>query len=480
MLSKITLAFIFILLYFLLSYRITGVPMGLTVDEHAFGWNAALLSKTGYDENGTHMPLFVNSISKKDWRQPVTQYYITAFFKLFGVSIYNLRVSSVVVTLFSAYILFILSKNLFDHTTAIISILIFVSTPVIFMHSHMGLDNIMTVPFTLLWLLGLHQYTQNKQIKFLILSAIALGISFYSYKGMRAMVPVWATLSCLYIFYLNYQPKIKFFKLIQKTFPFVLTLLPFFLVIPFIQHLYPGAIFGGARPKFDNVYDFFYPYLSHYDLTFLFIKGDDLLFHSTRIHGMYLLTTLPLFFIGLYQAIKNKNSFWKFIVLALATGPLLYGFVESVHRASRILATVPPFMLIITLGLYTILTNFKKYSVFIFTIFSVLYLYNFYDFVKYYWYTYPKFTENIFGNMSSEICYQTLQQEAKSRGLTPYIQKDIYNGFFDLIYSNRPTTLSTINNPPPANSIFLTTSDSIPGFTKLNIVLPHFNLLIKQ
>ena len=38
-----------IFLFFLLTYRLIQVPTGLTVDESAFGWNAALLSKTGHD-----------------------------------------------------------------------------------------------------------------------------------------------------------------------------------------------------------------------------------------------------------------------------------------------------------------------------------------------------------------------------------------------------------------------------------------------
>lgn len=61
---------IFLALFF--SYKITSIPTGLTVDESAFGYNAALLAKTAHDENGRFLPIFVHSTKQTDWRQPVT------------------------------------------------------------------------------------------------------------------------------------------------------------------------------------------------------------------------------------------------------------------------------------------------------------------------------------------------------------------------------------------------------------------------
>ncbi|MFA5024876.1 MAG: glycosyltransferase family 39 protein, partial [Candidatus Shapirobacteria bacterium] len=294
-----------IFFFFLLSYRLTQVPMGLTVDESAFGWNAALLSRNGHDQNGKFLPLFVSSIHNSDWRQPWTQYYITLFFKIFGISIYNLRLSSVVLILFSSFLLYKLVTKLFNWKYALVSVFLFTCTPVIFMHSHLGLDNIMPIPFTLIWLINLFNYQQQKKSKSLIYAALALGASFYSYKGMRAVVPIWSILSVLYILFLQYKAKINLFKLIKYTFPFVISILPFFFIIPYLSHLYPGAIFGGARPKLDEIYTLIYDYFSHFDLTFLYIKGDALLFHSTQKHGMMLLATAPLFLIGLYQTIRR-------------------------------------------------------------------------------------------------------------------------------------------------------------------------------
>jgi len=466
---------ILIFSFFLMTYRITETPMGLTADEAAFGWNAILLYRTGYDENGVHLPLFVNSLNKKDWRQPWTQYYIALYYKIFGASIYNLRTSSVVLLLFSSSLLYYLVKKLSSHRYALFSIAIFLTTPIVFMQSHLGLDNIMPIPFVLIWIITLYKYQEQPSPKLLLIAGLALGSSFYAYKGMRATVPVWAALTCAYIYFLKPYKLISFIK---EIIPFVIGIAPSIIAIPIISHLYPGAIFGGSRPEFSSVYNFFYPYFSAYDLTFMYIKGDDLLFHSTQMHGMVLLSTLPLFFTGLYQSIK-KRGFWLFVTIIFFTGPLLYGLIGSIHRASRIMSIIPAYTIICTLGMIYLTQQFKKTKVIIAAV-IILILLNFLDFTNYYWYTYPKFTENIFGNMKSSATYKEFAYQAKKLNLKPYINKDVYDGYIDLINFQTPTTQIYGDAIPPKGSIYLTFHDKLPGMERLNVNIPQQNILIRE
>ncbi|KKR68745.1 MAG: Glycosyl transferase, family 39 [Microgenomates group bacterium GW2011_GWA2_40_6] len=448
---------VLVIFFFLLSYRLLETPMGLTADESAFGTNAALLSRTGYDENGVFMPLFVNSINKSDWRQPWSQYYITLFFKIFGISINNLRLSSVILILFSGYLLYRLMNSLLGWRYAILSMVLFFTTPIIFLQSHLGLDNIMPLPFVLIWLLNLNNYRLFPKPKFLIFAGLSLGASFYSYKGMRAVVPVWAILTFIYILYLNYRPKIKLIKLFSNTLPFVLTIIPFFIAIFPISQTYPGAIFGGARPKFTNLYDLLYAYLSHYDLTFLY--------------------TLPFFVFGFIHSLKLKK-FWAFLILTYFSGPLLFGLVDSVHRASRIMAIIPAYIVICVLGTKFLLTKIKHGKYILCTI-TFLFAINFIDFTHYYWFSYPKFTENIFGNIERSVSYQVFSYESQKRNLKPYVDKEIYESFFDAVSFTSPSTLVPKDELPPTESIYLTYHDGdLEGFTKLNVAIPQFRIYI--
>lgn len=446
-LQAIILAVLTIGCFFLLSFKILEVPTGLTVDESAFGLNAVLLSRTLHDENGEFLPLYVHSINKTDWRQPFTQYYLVLIFKLLGASIYNLRISSVFLVLLSSLLLFFLIKKILNYWWGIVAFLMMNLTPVVFMHSHLGLDNIMPIPFVILWLLFLF----NKRYFW---SAFLLAASFYTYKGMRAIVPVWGILSIVYLYFSH--------KKLKPILNFVLGTLPWIALIPFIQSNYPGAIFGGARPKFDTFYNFFYPFLSHLDPTFLFIKGDNLLFHSTQIHGMYLLATMPFFYYGLYSSLKSKK-FIFFIGISWIMAPFLMGLVESTYRASRILSTVPLFIIITTYALSKI-----KIKLIIPVIFIIILL-NFLDFSKYYWFTYPKFTENIFGHLDESNNYKQLSIQAKELNLTPFEYYDIHNTFYHSLYLSKPPNYIFGDSLPPAGSIFYTNREKVPGMKRLNV-----------
>jgi len=447
-----------IVLFF--SYKILEVPMGLTVDESAFGYNATLLSKTYHDENGRFMPIFVLSINGQDWRQPITQYYLAVFFKFFGSSVFNLRFSTVFITLSSFFLILFFSP---------IAAIIFLLVPLIMIQTHMGLDNIMPIPFTIIWLIGLFQYTKTKNIKHLVYSAISLGISFYTYKGMRAVTPIWSIISCLYIFYLNKYS----LKKLKPIIIFSLVIFPFYLAIPFLNAKYPGSILGGSRPKITNVYEFIYPYLSSFDPTFLFIKGDSTPFHSTDRHGMYLLATLPLFLLGIYNLIKKNDKFYNLILISFFTGPILYGLIDSVHRASRLMCLIPLFCLITASAVDYLIKN--KQKIFL-IIFSILILINYVDFLKFYYGTYRKFTQNYFGTLQPYKSYETLAKKAKELNLTPYVTSNLVEQFFTSIYLGPKPNIIDENKLPPKGSILMTNRENIPGMTLLPVKLEYYKL----
>lgn len=449
----------------LLSYRLLQVPTGLTVDEAAFAYNATLLSKTLHDENGRFLPLFVLSIEGKDWRQPLTQYYQTFFFKLFGATVYNLRFSSVILTLISAFLLYILIDLFLESKIlSLLSLPLFLTIPIVFIQSHYGLDNNMTLPFTILWLIGLFQFTKTKKSSWLLFSAFSLGIAFYTYKGMRAVVPVWTALTC---FYLWRQYSFK------SAFKFGLFILPFFAIIPLLQVKYPGAVFNGQRPSLMTYYDFFYPYISTFDPGFLFITGDSTPFHSTSHHGMFLLATLPFFIAGIYTCLRQKNHFYHFILLSFFSTPVLMGFVESVHRASRLMCLIPAFVFLSLLGIQYLWSQkfFLSHSLAI--ILLILILFNFTDFFNFYHHDYAKVTENIFGKLDYYQSFEFLQKESRSLNLKPAISQDLLNSFgetgkfYEAAYI--PSYLQKYPSDAlyPTDILLMSDRENIPGLTQV-------------
>ncbi|MFZ5932580.1 MAG: ArnT family glycosyltransferase [Patescibacteria group bacterium] len=470
--GKIVFGFLLALLLLgaLLVYRLTETPPGLTVDEAAFGYNGVLLANTGRDENGKFLPFFVLSIGGRDWRQPATQYLIASFFKFVPPSTFTLRLTSVLVFLVSSFLIFYLAYKLLGGLGAFFSLILLATTPIIFIQSHMALDNIMPVPFTLAWLLLIYLYSKRPKLKYLFWAGVALGINFYTYKAMRGIVPVWYILSVLYLLSRG----------LKEVFYFSLGVFPFFAIIPYLRVAYPGALFGGYRPSFTNVYDFVYPYLASFDPSFLFIKGDATVYHSTGTHGMFLLASLPFFLLGLWQALKKKG-FWTFILLALFLAPLISSFAVSVHRASRLLVVVPPYALVSSLGATT-LANSRKLILGALTIFVFA---NFFNFANYYWFKYPKAFVGEF-NQTEDATYRTFAEEARKRNLTPFVDYDVYVSdgevahFLEAAYFGRTIMKLTSQEKAPQNSILLSNRERVEGMERLNVSIPNFYLHIRN
>lgn len=452
------------------SYRILKSPLGLTSDEGGFGTNAVYLARTLKDENGVFLPVFALSLGGKEWRQPVTQYYIAVFFKIFGASVYNLRFSTVPVTVLCTVLTYLLAREFWKPKTAIFSTLIFLTIPLIMIQTHMALDNIMPVPFVLLWILLLAKYHKKPSSKYLFWAGVSLGIAFYTYKGMRATVPVWCILTVLY---LTWKKRIK------DIFVFALGAAPFFLAIPYLMHRYPGAVFDGKGFKWSSWYDFLLPYISSYDLAFLFIQGDATPWHSTGKHGMLLLATLPLFLIGLYQAAR-KREFSVFVLASFFTAPLLFGFVDSIHRASRLMCMIPSFVLIATWGAEAIWKTRKGLMILI----VVLMAFNYLDFVNFYWYKYPELTRRWFGDLSRYQDFETFSKTADSLKLEPYVEMDLAKNedpsdqFFQVTYLGQGVRYLSAGEQLSEGQILLSNRDEVPGLRKLPISTIHYKIQV--
>lgn len=457
------------------SYRILIAPLGLTADEGGFGVNAVYLSQTLRDENGIMLPVFALSLGGKEWRQPVTQYYMAAFFKLFGPGVFTLRFSSVVITLSSAVLMYLLVRQLTNVRWSIFAVGIFLMTPLVMLQTHLGLDNLMPVPFTIAWLLGITLYHKSPKSKYLFWSGVSLGIGFYTYKGMRATVPVWVILTELYLLIKHGR------GIIKASLPFIAGLAPFFAVIPFLEKRYPGAVFDNKGFNWDSWYTFLYPYLSSFDLSFLFITGDALLFHSTGKHGMMLLATLPLFLVGIYYTIRYRN-FNLFFLVAFLSAPLLFGFVNSVHRASRLMSMIPAYSLLVTLGAQYI-WNHKKI---VLAVIGVLMVFNYADFVNYYWFKYPELTRVVFGDMSAYQDYVAFRDQAKILKLTPYIENTVADAdgtsgeFYQLSYLPEDTKTINEGDVLPEGSILLSNKGQIAGLEPLPIKSAKYHILVNR
>ena len=448
--------------WFLFTYKLIDVPPGINGDEAAIGYSAALISKKGYDSSGKFLPLFT-TISWPDWKQPVTIYSTVLMFKLFGISYFNLKAVSVLFVLVSGIIIFFLIREIFDERFAALSFLIYSTIPIIMIQSHLAIENIAPVPFVALWLLMITKYTKIRKTKYLIFSAVALGISIYSYLGLRLIMPILTILSVLYIYYLNKGLKLRGKKVtLRHIFIFLAVLIPFFIILLLIKNQYPAAAFALNRPQHLQSYQqFLLPYISSFDLSFLFMKGDLTPYHSTGRQGMFLLATLPLFIMGLFFIAKERKPMYIFILAVFFLSPILYGLPGQIYRASRLLSLIPAFIVICTFGIKG-LFKIRRKTVKVLSLFVIILLIflNYVDFLFDYWFDYPQRVNQSFEKPLHRV-FDYTSKLSKKENLEVFIQDDaplrnptVYS-FFENAYFPKGLRRWTEKQDLPVRSIIM-------------------------
>jgi len=271
---------------------------------------------------------------------------------------------------------------------------------------------------------------------------------------------------------------------LTKSLYFSLGTLPFFVVIPLLQQKYAGAVFDSQSPQVGSIYNLFFGYLSSYDLSFLFVQGDQTIYHSTGRHGMYLLASLPLFLSGIYYLLSQGRKEERFVLAAFVTGPLLYGMVNSVHRASRLMALIPLFAIIAGCGI----KFFRGSSIMkrlILVIVIGLMIVNYADFVNYYWWKYP---DQIGQQLSEPIedSYRGLAESIKEKGYQPYISNVIFKAdgesakFYEAAFFDQPVAKWEENQDLPDQAVLLTQRKEIEGLEQLEVDLPKYYLQVKK
>lgn len=429
--------------FFLYSHKLTEVPPGINFDEASIGYNASLIADNLRDENGRFLPVFILTLDGKDWKQPSNVYFAALIFKLLGRSYFNFRLISVIYAVVSGFIFYQLLRLFFSPRLSLAGLILFLTAPSMMLQSHLALENMALLPFFLGWFYFLLSYSLKPKSGQTLLAGIFLGISLYSYKGMRAMVPVYAVLSVLYLIYLDFYSLLLAVKLkqgwaglkpvlaksLRQAKPLLLFLLgtaPFFLPVNWLNKHYAGAIYDPRTIISPSLYESSLVYFGNFDLSFLFAKGDTMLTHSTGRNGIFLAPTFFLFFLGLFQVAKEKKQQFYFVLLVLVLTPVLLIRVGSVYRASRLMMYIPLFTVVFTLGIKKIAevkqVVFRSFLLAL-VIFSIGATYL--SFLKEYWGPYPKRISQDFSPNFNES-FKVLAELSKESGKDPYIEYDDY------------------------------------------------------
>lgn len=405
-----TLLLLFLILFLaaiLRFWKIGEVPISPDWDEAALGYNAYSIMQTGRDEYGKFLPIILRSFD--DYKPALYSYLTIPAIKVAGLNIVAVRLPSAIFGILTILTTFFLVRELFKREDlAILSAFLLAISPWHIQFSRVGFEANVGMALNALFVLFFLKALKNP--KFLFLSSLFAGLSLHVYQSEKVFVPL-LLLALLLIFR-------KEFLSLPKKYIFVSVMIGVLLSLPLLWFIVTEkeallrakgvSIFSDQTPflsrttkkleddslnndKLGVIFDnrrvtygiaTISGYISHFDLNWLFIRGDLARHHAPNMALLYLFE-LPFLFIGLYQLMfgkfdkKTKIFIFSWFLLV----PIPASITTGVPHPIRTLNFLPLWQIFVAVGILTAFKNLKfrgslvKYSALSFLL--VLAIFNF-------------------------------------------------------------------------------------------------------
>lgn len=379
LLEKIFLVLICIGFLITRFYKVSDIPASVYWDEASIGYNAFSIVQTGKDEWGDFFPIHFRAFG--EFKLPVYIYSTVAAIKVFGLNELSVRVPSILFSLGVIILSFLLGKKLSGHSSVGLLTSFFMSiTPWFFIFSRTGYEATAGLFF---YLLSIYLFINKFNGKLFFLGIISLILSYYSYNSFRIISPL-TLVTFLFFYFIKPGFIIKDFspgKIFKMDFIYI-TISIIILLISFlpIYRLYKYDA-GSTRLILlgSPVQEYFKNYLSHFEPTFLFFKGDNNPRSQQSGFGQLLLPDIVFLSLGTFFILRNRIPWGIFILFLLALGPVPAAITKESPHALRSISMIPFFALISAYGLWRIVKLFNRKII----IYGVIVLYS-YFFINYF------------------------------------------------------------------------------------------------
>lgn len=402
--TKIKLFVILILAFLIRSWSINSLP-SLNPDEAALGYNAYSLLQTGRDEHGEAWPIHFKSFG--DYKPGGYVYLALPSIKLLGLTPFAIRLPNLIFSILTIFVLYRLVLLLtFDFRLSLLSAFVLTLSPWHIHFSRGAWESNTALFFILIGLYWFYRYLLDKKWFFLFFFPLPLVISLYTYHSARLIVPVLFT--TLIIFNLKKFLTKNAFLSCWLALLFILPLIISFVSIG-TSRLSGVGLTADRGPLsrseellnqhpaftyFDRVIhnkrllyllSWGQKYLSHFDLNFLFLTGDEVPRSKSPDMGQLYLFELPLIILGLsflykqpsFPRKREPNSFKAlklFLFSFLLTAPLASSLTFQSPSALRSLSLVLPLSILTSLGLFS-LKKLRHIKPLIFIVYFVSFIY---------------------------------------------------------------------------------------------------------
>lgn len=405
--NSLILFFIITVAVFLRFWQLDKVPISPDWDEVSLGYNAYSIIQTGRDEYGKFLPVVLRSYD--DYKPALYAYLAIPPIKYLGLNVFAVRLPSAFFGIIGVLGVFFLVKELFKKDSiALISSFLMAISPWHIQFSRVAFESNVGLTFNILaalfFLKGL------KKPGFLLLSAVLMALNLYVYQSEKVFTPLLA-LSLVAVF------RSELLRIPRK-FIFLAFVCGLIVSLPMLSFLVTNknslerakgvSIFAQPYPHgeaikllddkinndklgfiFDNRRIYYAKsiisgYLSHFDLNWLFVRGDIARHHAPEMGLLYILE-LPFLLIGIY--LLSKRGYGKarsLMFLWFLIAPIPASITSGVPHAIRTLNFLPTFQVFTSIGVIWVLSGLSNLNLKVkYTLICLLMLFFVFNFTYY-------------------------------------------------------------------------------------------------
>lgn len=390
LMKYVILVIIFVIAIGLRFYKLGEVPPSPNWDEVSLGYNAYSIWETGKDEYGNFLPLVLRSFD--DYKPAIYTYLAVIPVKVFGLNTFAVRFPAAACGSLAVVAFYFLLKQIFGRENkykwlVMLGTLLLALSPWHIHFSRVAFESNIGVFFNIIFVLFFFKGLKNPW--FLLISAFFAGANIYTYQAEKVFTPI-LVLSLVLIYrseLLRHKIKYLFLTFIVG----LVTLIPFLVMsiqtpeiwlrakatsvasdqTTFLSKTISrlerdsqtadnlGLILDNRR--FTYIFAVANGYLSHFDLNWLFINGDEARHHSPGMGLMYLVE-LPFFLLGIYALIFSQiDKRIKLTIFAwFLIAPIPASITSGVPHAVRTMRFLPIVQIFSAYGFYYFLTLTKN------------------------------------------------------------------------------------------------------------------------
>lgn len=347
--------------------RIIGlgeVPRGINVDEAGMAYDAWALANYGVDRYTNTYPCYL--INFNAGQSALYAYLTIPFIKLFGVSIWVLRLPALIAGIGTIALSYLIAKEIKQNKAiAIIFIALVAICPWNIIQSRIGLDCDLMAAF---FLLSIYQLLKSKKWWHYLITGFLFGITLYTYILSWIVLPIFLILILGYLYYLK---RINIKQIMIMAIPMAIMAIPLLLFLLINKKILPEielpfmtipklAVFRQRELGFNNL-------LKNRDILKALFIEDDSEFTTLPQFGTMYYCSFAFLIVGIISSIKStvcsireKKMNLDTVFLMQTISILACICIIDTPRAYKANAVYPAFLYFTALGIYWVIQKKQK------------------------------------------------------------------------------------------------------------------------